>query len=378
MMSEKNKITITCAPGLADILEMELEQFGFKSIEKKEKSVSVSGTLADCYLLNYVLRTANRVLFKLFQTGATHPDHLYKKAKSYPWEYILYKGSYISIDSFVQNKFIRDSRFANVRLKDAIVDRFMELYKTRPDSGPRKDDVVLFLYWFEKEAEIYLDTSGETIARHGYRINTTGAPLQETLAAALIYSSQWDRQSHFINPMCGSGTLAIEAAMMAIGKYPGEISRSYCFQKTGNYNINGYEVIKSKYRSKRIDRLPFRIIATDCDRRAVENAKKNAEKARVDHLIDFKVCDFRATNIPVGNGVVMLNPEYGERLGLEKDLEQHYAEIGDFLKQKCAGKKGFIFTGNLNAAKRVGLRTSSKKIFYNGKIECRLLEYDLF
>ncbi len=377
-MNELEKILITCAPGLSEQLSNELKFHGFEVVDVKNKSVETKGTIVDCYKLNYVLRTANRVLFKLFQTGATHPDHLYKKAKAYPWEDILYKGSYISIDSFVRNNFIKDTRFANLRLKDAIADRFMELYRQRPDSGPKKDDIVLFLYWMEKEAEIYLDTSGETLSKHGYRKTSTGAPMQENLAAALVNSTGWDRGSHFINPMCGSGTLAIEAAMMAINKYPGEVPRSYCFQKTSSYNRNQFETIKSKFRSSSNDRLGFKIIATDINRRAVEAAKENAKKARVDHLIDFRVCDFRQTFIPDGPGIIIVNPEYGERLGTEKDLELHYKEIGDFFKQKGGGKKGFIFTGNLEAAKHVGLRTSSRKIFFNGKIECRLLEYDLF
>ncbi len=377
-MNQVEKILVTCGPGLSSQLSDELSSHGFEIIEKKDKSVETKGTIVDCYKLNFVLRTANRVLFKLFQTGATHPDHLYKKAKLYPWENFIYKGSYISIDSFVRNKFIKDTRFANLRLKDAITDRFMDLYRQRPDSGPRKDDIVLFLYWFEKEAEIYLDTSGETIAKHGYRKTTTGAPMQENLAAGIINSTNWDRKSHFINPMCGSGTLAIEAAMMAINKFPGEIHRSYCFQKTSSYNRNDFETIKSTHRSSSIDRLPFKIIATDINRRAVEAAKENAKKAKVDRLIDFRVGDFRQTFIPDGKGIIIVNPEYGERLGSEKDLEQHYTEIGDFFKQKGTGKTGYIFTGNFDAAKKVGLRTSSKKIFFNGKIECRLLEYDLF
>lgn len=375
---ETQKIVITCAPGLADILEKEVRNQGFAVTNKKHKSVETEGTLKDTYLLNYTLRTANRVLYHLFTTGATHPDHLYKKARNYPWENLLYKGSYLSIDSFVKNPFVKDTRFANLRLKDAIADRFMELYRQRPDSGPKKDDIVLFLYWFEKQAEIYLDTSGETLSKHGYREESTGAPMQENLAAAVIESTRWDKNSHFVNPMCGSGTLAIEAALMATGKYPGELGRSYCFQKTANFDRLAFENIKAEYGGKLVRELPFKIIATDIDRRVVESAISNAKKARVDHLISFKVCDFKDTFIPSGDGVVVLNPEYGERLGADKDLEAQYKEIGDFFKQKCTGKTGYIFTGNLSATKRVGLKTASRQIFFNGRIECRLLEYELF
>lgn len=377
-MNAKEKIIITCLPGTAEVLEKEIKALGFPIGEKKDKSIETEGTLTDTYLLNYALRTANRVLYRVFTTGATHPDHLYKKARNYPWENIIYKGSYLSIDSFVQNKFIKDTRFANLRLKDAIADRFMEMYRQRPDSGPRKDDIVLFMYWFGKQADIYLDTSGETLTRHGYRIETTGAPMQETLAAAIIDSTKWNRDSHFINPMCGSGTLAIEAAMMALNKYPGELRKAYCFQKTRNYDRLAYENVKAKYGGGNKRELPFKIIATDADRKAVEAAVKNAKRAGVDHLISFKVCDFKDTFIPSGEGVVILNPEYGERLGAGKDLEAQYRQIGDFFKQKCTGKTGYIFTGNLDAAKRIGLRTSRRQIFYNGRIECRLLEYEIF
>ncbi len=375
---ETQKIVITCAPGLTDVLEKEVTRLGFAVRNKKDKSLETEGTLKDTYLLNYTLRTANRVLYHLFTTGATHPDHLYKKARNYPWENLLYRGSYLSIDSFVKNHFVKDTRFANLRLKDAIADRFMDLYRQRPDSGPKKDDIVLFLYWFEKQAEIYLDTSGETLTKRGYRQETTGAPMQENLAAALIESSRWDKNSHFINPMCGSGTLAIEAALLATGRYPGELKRHYCFQKTVNFDRLAFENIKAKYSGGVARELPFKIIATDIDRKAVEAAMTNAKKARVDHLISFKVCDFRDTFIPSGNGVVMVNPEYGERLGMDKDLEAQYQDIGDFFKQKCPGKTGYVFTGNLQAAKRVGLKTASRQIFFNGRLECRLLEYELF
>lgn len=377
-MNHQEKIVVTCSPGLSDILERELMSLGFKPIDKKDKSIEVSGTLKDTYLLNYTLRTANKVLYRLFKTGATHPDHLYKKAKNYPWENVFYKGSYISIDSFVKNKFIRDTRFANLRLKDAIADRFMNLYKQRPDSGPKKDDIVVFLYWIEKEAEIYLDTSGETISKRGYRHFSTEAPMQENLAAGVILSSKWDQASHFINPMCGSGTLAIEAALIASKKYPGDLRKEYCFQKASNFDRLAYENIKSEKSNLSKRELDFKIIATDIDRNAIESAKKNARNANVDHLIDFKVCDFKETFIPSGPGVVMVNPEYGERMGTDKNLESLYGDIGDFFKQKCTGKTGYIFTANLPAAKKVGLRTSSRQIFYNGKLECRLLEYEIF
>ena len=286
---------------------------------------------------------------------------------------------YFSIDSFVKNKFIRDTRFANLKLKDAITDRFMEVADKRPDTGPSKDKAVIFMRWMEQEVEIFIDTSGQTIAKHGFRKNPGEAPLMENLAAGIIRESQWDHQSHFINPMCGSGTLAIEAALMALNIFPGKFRSNFGFQHLQSYDSKEWLAIRDEITSlKGVDRLDFKIIASDISRKAVNIARENASHAGVDHLIDFQVCRFEETEIPDGNGIVVFNPEYGERMGETTALEKTYKDMGDFMKQKCNGYMGYIFTGNLELAKKVGLRTKRRMPFYNGKIECRLLEYELY
>lgn len=378
-LESKNTIVIACAPGLDQALSHELEGLGFPIERSDPKAVSVTGTFEDAMQLNYQLRCANRILWPVTSFRAVHPNHLYKNSAKFHWEEVIPANGYFSIDSFVQNRYIRDTRFANLKLKDAIVDRFTEKLRTRPNSGPDKGQVVIFMRWFDEKVELFIDTSGHTIAKHGYRKLPGPAPLMENLAAGILQESRWDGDSHFINPMCGSGTLAIEAALIALKIYPGAFRKDYGFQHLKSYSSKSWFAIKDKLAAERASStLNFKIIASDISRKAVNNARENAKYAGVDHLIDFKVCAFADTEIPAGGGVVMLNPEYGQRLGEIKTLEHIYREIGDFLKQKCSGYIGYIFTGNLELAKKVGLRTKRRMPFYNGKIECRLLEYELY
>jgi len=373
----QRKIIVTCLPALAPILANEIKALGFKVINVDQKSVETSGSLEDTYQLNYCLRTASKVLYQIATFTAIHPNHLYKNIKKIEWENWISEYGYFSVDSFVRNQYIRDHRFANLKVKDAIVDRFSGLFDKRPYTGSERDKVVLYLHWIDRNAAIYLDTSGETLARHGYRMATSKAPMQESLAAACILQTGWSGNAHFINPMCGSGTLAIEAALMAAGKYPGDLRHDYSLKHVKPFDKSLYSNVLPK-QSPIPKQLSFRIVAGDIDKRALHSAKQNAHKAGVGHLITFVHKDFRAMDIPDGAGIVMMNPEYGERMGSEKDLESLYSDIGHFFKQKCQGKQGYVFTGNMEAAKRIGLRTTSRTIFYNGKIECRLLAYDIY
>jgi len=374
-----SQIVISCSPGLNVALSHEVEELGYKVIKSDPKAVILSGSFQDALKLNYMLRCANRIFWPIANFRAIHPNHLYKNAKKITWEEILPIDGHFSIDSFIKNKFIRDTRFGNLKLKDAIADRFLEVMDKRPDAGSKKDEAVIFMRWMDEEVELFIDTSGETLAKHGYRKNPGAAPLMENLAAGIIQESRWEGNSNFINPMCGSGTLAIEAALKATGTYPGKYRDNYAFQHLKSYQPAEWEQIKNDIESeKETNNLNFKIIATDIDPKAISIARDNATYAGVDHLIDFEVCSYEETPIPDGGGVVIFDPEYGERMGEISQLENTYAEIGDFLKKKCNGYLGYIFTGNLELAKKVGLRTKRKMPFYNGKIECRLLEYEMY
>jgi len=374
-----NKLVISCSPGLNIALAHELQELGYEIKKSDPKAVIIEGDINDAMRLNYTLRCANRVLLQIAGFRAIHPNHLYKNARKIKWEEYLKIDEYFSIDSFVKNKFIRDTRFANLKLKDAITDRFTEVLGQRPNTGPNKENAVVFMRWLEQEVEIFLDTSGQTIAKHGYRKNPGEAPLMENLASGIIQESSWDKKSNFVNPMCGSGTLAIEAALTAIGIYPGKFRDNYSFQHLKDYESKEWFEVRDKIDAERSSNtIDFKIVASDISRKAVNIARENASAAGVDHLIDFQVSDFEKADIPPGGGVIVFNPEYGERMGEIDQLEKTYKAIGDFMKQKCNGYFGYIFTGNMDLAKKVGLRTKRRMPFYNGKIECRLLEYELY
>lgn len=377
---EKRPIVVTCLPYLADALEKEIRSLGYEITEKEKKAVSLLGDMNDAMRLNYYLRCANRVLFHFSSFSAKGPEQLKKQTGSLEWERFMSKDGYFSVDSFVKNKFITDSRYANLIVKDAIADRFSKMYGKRPDSGPQKEGIVIFMYWVNDEVKLYFDTSGPTLSKHGYRVNPWKAPVQENLAAALLYTTKWDGMSHFINPMCGSGTLAIEAAWMAYGIHPGRLREHYAFKKMEGFDRESWlQVKREALELGKVKKENFRIIATDRSAGAISAARQNARKAGVDHLIEFEVCDFRDTKVPPGGpGVVMMNPEYGERMGDKRHLEQVYEQIGDFFKKRCQGYTAYIFTGDLDLAKKVGLHATRKIPFLNAKIESRLLEYPVY
>ncbi|MEO7446217.1 MAG: class I SAM-dependent RNA methyltransferase, partial [Ferruginibacter sp.] len=247
------------------------------------------------------------------------------------------------------------------------------------DSGPELNQAVIHLYWKDDIAEIFIDTSGETLSKHGYRKIPGQAPMLESLAAAVIYAGNWNGTTHFINPMCGSGTLAIEAAMMATGRKPGLYRSNYAFMHILGYEEEFYRIAYSRLEAEvkpGVDRI---IMATDISEDAINISKINAGIAGVEDIINFQVCDFEETHLPDDNkGVVYINPEYGDRLGVEQELEITYKRMGDFFKKKCKGYTGYIFTGNLELGKKIGLKPKRRIEFYTSKIDCRLFEYELY
>jgi putative N6-adenine-specific DNA methylase len=295
------------------------------------------------------------------------------------WEDIITVDGYFSITSNVDNATINNSLFANVKVKDAIADRFRNRTGQRPNSGPELDKVVIHLYWKEEVAELFVDTSGETLSKHGYRKIPGKAPMLEALAAATLLATKWDRKSPFINPMCGSSTLAIEAALLATQRMPGLFRNNYAFMHLVGFDLEMYEVQRKKLDEAIIEVSGLKIIASDISSDAVNISKINAVAAGVEDLIEFTVGDFATTQIPADqSGVIYFNPEYGDRLGVEAELEITYGRIGDFMKQQCKGYTGYIFTGNLELAKKIGLKPKRRIEFYTSKIDCRLFEYELY
>ena len=369
-------IIISCAKELSRWTECEVINLGYRPIEVTENTVVIRGAMRDVMKLNLMLRTAHRVLVPLLRTTCRNIKDLYEAVYSIDWENLLDADGYFSVSSVVHNYTIRDTRIPALYTKDAIADRMRDRYHRRPDSGSENIGAAVFVYWERDEAIIYLDTSGEPLSKRGYRKIPGSAPMQETLAAACIMAMRWNCKQPFISPMCGSGTPAIEAAMMAINKAPGSLKGHFAFQSIKDYGriIPGEsvpivaprqksgaspeqiwkEMVLEEKAKENTKNLP-RIIATDISPEAVDNAHSNAISAGVAQYIEFKACDFADTPIPEEKGCIFFNPEYGIRLGDPQELAPIYERIGTFMNEKCGGYTGALITGNPELASLVNL-----------------------
>ena len=377
-IDEPNALRVTTAPGLVPYLEAELSSLGHTVEAAHDTSVELRGTLRDCMHLNLRLRTAISVLYQLKEFPCTGPDDLYTYASTIAWEEIIPPDGYVCVDSRGDHPSIDNWMYVNQRIKDAIVDRMQERVGVRPSSGPERIGVVISAYWRNDYCWIYLNTSGNKLSDRGYRRIPLKAPMTETLAAGVVLATGYDGSQPFVNPMCGSGTLAIEAALLAAQRAPGLLRSNFGLMHILGFDDKAWKDTRVEPAKLRGKDKPAPIIASDIDAKAIEAARQNAKTAGVDHLIDFHACDFAETPVPPDPGIVVVNPEYGQRMGDAAALERTYKRIGDFFKQKCQGCTGFVFTGNRDLGKRVGLRTSRKMIFWNAKIECRLLKFELY
>ncbi|MEN6406584.1 MAG: hypothetical protein ABFC77_08945 [Thermoguttaceae bacterium] len=375
---KKSRLLITCAPRLSEWLQKEVEALGHKVLLVRKTGVEIEGTLADSMRLNLWLHTAFAVLYRLDEFECRDPDALYRTAVKLPWEDVIPPDEYISIVSYVDNPTINNTMFPNLKLKDAIVDRIMKKEHRRPDSGPERTNIVINLYWKDDRAWLYLNTSGNKLADRGYRRIPHKAPMQETLAAAVIMATGYTGEASLVTPMCGSGTLAIEGALLAQNRAPGLLRANYGFMHLKGFNNEAWKTVRRETIHAGKKKRPPRIIATDIDPQAVEAAKKNAATAGVEHLIEFGVCDFAETPLPPAPFLVVMNPEYGKRMGEMSQLEKVYERIGGFFKQKCQGLTGYVFTGNFDLAKKIHLAPSRKIPFFNADIDCRLLKYEMY
>ena len=401
-LNKNYPIIISCAKELSRWTEIEVLELGYHPIEVTENTVVVRGDMRDVMKLNLQLRTAHRVLVPLLRTECRNIKDLYQAANSIDWENLIEADGYFSVSSIVHNYTIRDTRLPSLYTKDAIVDRMREKCQRRPDSGGENKGAAVFVYWERNEVVIYLDTSGEPLSKRGYRKIPGSAPMQETLAAACIMALRWDKKTPFVSPMCGSGTPAIEATMMAMNRAPGSLKGHFAFQSVKGYNriIPGEtaptiaprqhagatpeqiwrEMILEAKKAEVTEGLP-KIIATDISPEAVENAHTNAIAAGVAPYIEFKDCDFGDTPIPPTSdsntfkGVVFFNPEYGIRLGTFEELAPIYERIGTFMNEKCRGYNGGLITGNPDLARMVNLYYKTRVPFFNGPIDCRLFIY---
>src|SRR5882762_2084745 len=307
IFNSPSRIVITCNKRLSIYLEREVTDLGFKVDKTFVTGVELKGTVNDCILLNMNLRCASQVLYSLSSFKCDGPDELYDQLIAYEWEKIISPDGYFTITSHADHFTVNNELFVNVKVKDAIADRMRREVGPRPNSGPDLDKAVFHLYWKDERAEIFLDTSGETLAKHGYRKIPGRAPMLEALASGTLMATKWDRQSPFVNPMCGSSTVAIEAVLIATNRRPGLFRKNYSFMHVIGYDEGKYQTEFEKLNAQIIDAPNLKVIATDINQDAIDISKVNAAVAGVENLIEFKVCDFEETVMPETPGVVFIN-----------------------------------------------------------------------
>lgn len=366
----------TAAKGLEEVLADELHALEVSTIVPGTGGVHFRGSRADGYRACLWLRTANRVLQPIGSFPCHSAEELYAGVHACPWEEFLAPGMTLALDASVRDSVLTHSRFAALKGKDAIVDRLRERRGARPDIDTAAPDLQVNLHIHRNSCTVSLDLAGDGLHRRGYRLERTTAPLRETLAAGLLLLSGWDGATPFADPMCGSGTLPIEAALIATRTAPG-LARSFAFQKWPGFDARGWQALRDEaHQLRRPAGAP--IVGADRDPRALRVAQENAARLTGAAAITWTRADFARLTPPATAGTLLFNPPYGERLKDDGTLESLYRSMGDTLKQQWKGWMAWILTGNLDAAKRIGLKATRRIPLWNGPLECRLLKYELY
>jgi len=363
--------------GAEEMTAAELENLGISDATPGKGGVTFRTDRAGLYRANLWLRTASRVLVQLAQFPCSSPTELYAGVHAIAWQELITPDMTLAVDCSLRDSTLTHSGFVALKTKDAVVDRIRESCGSRPNVDTALPDVRINVHLHKNICTISLDSSGDSLDRRGYRLERNEAPLRETLAATVVALTGWDGSIPLADPMCGSGTIPIEAALLAAHIPPG-LQRQFGFQHWLDYDDRLWSKICAEAEAG-TRRLPVGLITGyDLDNKALLLAGRNSAKAGLEGQIHFfhaALQDFR----PEGDkGVVILNPPYGKRLGEEDDLRELYCQIGDVMKKYCRGWTGYVLTGNLELAKYIGLKASRRYVLFNGAIECRLLKYDLY
>lgn len=373
--------------GLEEVLAQELIDLGANDVQLERRAVSFRGDKALLYRANFALRTALRILVpvksdKLKAKGRKPEDQVYEIVKSIDWSQYMTVDSTFVIDATVYSELFHNSLFVTYRAKDAIADYWTEKVGKRPNVNAERPDIRINLHIGNDAVTISLDSSGESLHKRGYRVATTEAPISEVLAAGMLLMAGWHGQSDFFDPMCGSGTLLIEAALIARNIAPGVFRQSYAFEKWPDFDADLWnEIYNDDSREREFN---HRIYGSDASFYAIQQATKNVKSAGVAKDIELKQIrmeEIKWANEKIykfENALVMLNPPYGERLKSNKEMEDLYSAIGSTLKHQFAGATAWIISSNVAAMKYIGLKPSKKLHLLNGELDCQFNKYDLF
>ncbi len=372
------RLFATCARGLEPVLADELRALGAAEVTPGRGGVAFAGDRVLLYQANLWLRTAVRVLRPVLEAPVASPDELYDAVRGIDWSRYLTPDHTLAVDCNVRDSKITHSRYAALRVKDAICDQFRERAGRRPSVDVEEPMVKLNLHVYRDEAVLSLDSSGTSLHKRGYRPIQTRAPLNEALAAALVVLTGWKGNVPFVDPLCGSGTLPIEAAWIALRRPPGLTRRRFGFMGWMDFDVALWAELRDEARRSVLKHLPAPVLGSDARRDAVAFSHTNARAAGIGHLPRFEVCDVRDFHPPDGPpGVILCNPPYGERIGEEKDLRGLYRTLGEVFRGRCPGWTAYVFTGNARLGREIGIEPARQVPLFNGKIPCRLLQFDL-
>lgn len=361
--------------GLEQVLGEELEELGYSKFEQLNRAIQLEGSWRDVYYLNLHLRCAMSILVEVKKFTIRNEEDLYKQCMKIDWTAYFDSDKTFAVKGAVFSDLFRHTGYPYLVVKDAIADTFRTKYDKRPDVNVKSPQVLFDVYIARNEVTISLNTSGAPLFQRGYREGVGEAPLNEILAAGMIRLSGWDRKSTFIDPFCGSGTLLIEAALLAAG-IPSLIERQhFAFKNFANYEATVWEEIQQNVQ-KRITELPCEIIGSDMSAEMVTKARRNLRRLPIGRFVKTSVNSFEEVKKPSEEGVMVCNPPYGERMG--EEIEEMYAQLGDWMKSEMTGFTCWIISSNMDAMKHIGLRPERKIKLFNGDLECSFRKFSIY
>ena len=375
-MKEKDlKITIKTFYGLEEVLAKELEEHGFSGAKLLNRAVSIKGNWDDIYLLNIHLRCAISILVEIANFKVKTERDLYTNAYQIDWPTFFKVDKTFAVKGAVFSDVFRHSQYPFLLVKDAIVDRFRDKVQERPDVNVKKPQVMIDVYVNNNVVTLSLNTSGLPLFQRGYREATGAAPLNEVVAAGILKLSGWDGKTDLVDPFCGSGTILIEAALMAAGLPPNLERHHYAFKNFENFNEEKFNSIIDGI-DRRVKGLPCKIVGSDISDEMVTKTRRNLRGLPIGRFVETSVKPFDQVEKPSESGMIVTNPPYGERMG--EEIEELYEGIGNWLKHSMPGYSCWLISSNMEALKKVGLKPDTKMRLFNGKLECSLRKYTVF
>ena len=369
-------MTATTMAGLEPILFRELVALGAGQPEQHIRAVSFTGDLGFMYKANLCLRTALRVIVPIKEATVPNESALYSQIYRLHWEELIKPGQTIAVRSVANSDEFNHTLYVSHKVKDAICDRLRHKFDWRPNVDTKDPDHTINIHIHQNNLSVGINSSGKSLHKRGYRVDKGLAPMNEVLAAGIVQITGWDKRSAFLDPMTGSGTIAIEAALYAMNIPPGILREDFGFMNWPDFDEELYTTIYDACLNHIDDEAPI-ILASDLSPNMVRKAKKNIATAKMNDAIKCVTKDFFETEKPAERGVMVINPPYGERMDHE-ETDVFYKEIGDYLKSDYSGWDCFMISSELSALKSVGLRSSQRTILFNGSLECRLVKYEMY